>query len=103
MVSEPRSRTVALEAGHNVVATGRNTEAVTAALGQAANLLVAKLDITSPQDAHETRRRRPRRDFGTIDVLVNNAGISVKGFFEETDARSQSINSSRRTCSGRST
>ena len=51
---EAEITTVALEAGHNVVATGRNTEAVTAALGQAANLLVAKLDITSPHDAHET-------------------------------------------------
>ena len=74
--------TVALEAGHNVVATGRNTEAVTAALGQAANLLVAKLDITSPQDAHETVAAAVEH-FGTIDVLVNNAANFYAGFFEE--------------------
>ena len=82
MVSEPRSRTVVLEAGHNVVATGRNTEAVTAALGQAANLLVAKLDITSPQDAHETVAAAVEH-FGKIDVLVNNAANFYVGFFEE--------------------
>lgn len=36
-----------LAAGHQVVATGRNPEVVSKALGQADNLLVVKLDITS--------------------------------------------------------
>lgn len=34
----------ALAAGHTVVATGRNTDKVLAALGPSANLLVVKLD-----------------------------------------------------------
>jgi NAD(P)-dependent dehydrogenase (short-subunit alcohol dehydrogenase family) len=68
----------ALEAGHHVVATGRNTDAVTAALGQAANLLVAKLDITSPHDARETVAAAVEH-FGEIDVLVNNAANFYAG------------------------
>ena len=36
----------ALAAGHAVVATGRNTGAVTSALGEADDLLVVKLDVT---------------------------------------------------------
>ncbi len=36
----------ALAAGHKVVATGRNTEKVAQAIGEAENLLVAKLDVT---------------------------------------------------------
>ena len=41
----------ALAAGHNVVATGRNPDAVAEALGDSDDLLVVKLDVTSPQDA----------------------------------------------------
>ena len=36
----------ALAAGNKVVATGRNTDKVTEALGKSADLLVVKLDIT---------------------------------------------------------
>jgi NAD(P)-dependent dehydrogenase (short-subunit alcohol dehydrogenase family) len=36
----------ALAAGHAVVATGRNTDGVVSALGNADDLLVVKLDIT---------------------------------------------------------
>ncbi len=38
----------ALNAGHAVVATGRKTDTVKAAIGDADDLLVVKLDITSP-------------------------------------------------------
>jgi NAD(P)-dependent dehydrogenase (short-subunit alcohol dehydrogenase family) len=38
----------ALAAGHAVVATGRNTDAVTSALGEADDLLVVKLDVNPP-------------------------------------------------------
>src|SRR4028118_1960329 len=41
----------ALAAGNAVVATGRNTDAVAKAVGEAEDLLVVKLDITSPADA----------------------------------------------------
>ena len=72
----------AIEAGHHVVATGRNPEAVTAALGEAGNLMVARLDITNVQNAQDTVASTVER-FGKIDVLVNNAANFYAGFFEE--------------------
>ena len=72
----------ALAAGHNVVATGRNPDAVAEALGDADNLLVAKLDVTSTQDAEAAVEAAVER-FGGIDVLVNNAASFYAGFFEE--------------------
>ncbi len=41
----------ALAAGHQVVATGRNTAKIAAALDHAPNLLTVKLDVTIPADA----------------------------------------------------
>jgi NAD(P)-dependent dehydrogenase (short-subunit alcohol dehydrogenase family) len=41
----------ALAAGHAVVATGRNTEKVSAAIGENDDLLAVKLDVTDPADA----------------------------------------------------
>jgi NAD(P)-dependent dehydrogenase (short-subunit alcohol dehydrogenase family) len=72
----------ALAAGHNVVATGRNPDAVAEALGDAENLLVAKLDVTSSDDAAATVAAAVKR-FGGVDVLVNNAASFYAGFFEE--------------------
>jgi NAD(P)-dependent dehydrogenase (short-subunit alcohol dehydrogenase family) len=72
----------ALAAGNAVVATGRNTGAVAEALGEADDLLVVKLDVTSPPDA-ETAVQAAVDRFGHIDVLVNNAGNFDAGYFEE--------------------
>jgi NAD(P)-dependent dehydrogenase (short-subunit alcohol dehydrogenase family) len=72
----------ALAAGNAVVATGRDPEAVTAALGRDGQLLVAKLDITDPADAEAAVQAAVDR-FGRIDVLINNAGNFYAGFFEE--------------------
>jgi NAD(P)-dependent dehydrogenase (short-subunit alcohol dehydrogenase family) len=81
----------ALAAGHAVVATGRNPEAVSRALGEANDLFVTKLDVTSSEDAQTAVSAAVER-FGHIDVLVNNAGNFYAGFFEEIpseDFRSQ--------------
>src|SRR6266536_2980859 len=72
----------ALAAGNAVVATGRNTDAVTKAVGEADDLLVVKLDITSPQDVEVAVNAAVDR-FGGIDVLVNNAANFYAGYFEE--------------------
>ena len=72
----------ALAAGHAVVATGRNPERVSAALGTHDDLVAVKLDVTDPADAQAAVAAAVER-FGSIDVLVNNAGNFYAGFFEE--------------------
>jgi NAD(P)-dependent dehydrogenase (short-subunit alcohol dehydrogenase family) len=72
----------ALTAGHNVVATGRNPETVTQAIGAHDQLLVVRLDITDADQAHAAVAAATDR-FGGVDVLVNNAGNFIAGFFEE--------------------
>lgn len=72
----------ALAAGHAVVATGRNPENVTQAIGEAQDLLAVKLDVTDTDEAQAAVNAAVHR-FGRIDVLVNNAGNFYAGFFEE--------------------
>jgi NAD(P)-dependent dehydrogenase (short-subunit alcohol dehydrogenase family) len=72
----------ALAAGDAVVASGRDTGAVGDAVGEADDLLVVKLDITSRPQAKAAARAAVER-FGRIDVLVNNAGNFYAGYFEE--------------------
>lgn len=72
----------ALGAGDQVIATGRNPEKVTEAIGEQENLLVVKLDITNLAEA-EAAVKTAVEHFGTIDVLVNNAGNFYAGYFEE--------------------
>ena len=72
----------ALAAGNAVVATGRNIDVTSSAVGQAENLLIVKLDVTSSADA-ETAVKAAVDRFGHIDVLVNNAANFYGGYFEE--------------------
>jgi NAD(P)-dependent dehydrogenase (short-subunit alcohol dehydrogenase family) len=75
----------ALDAGHNVVATGRNPDAVSEAVGDSDNLLVVTLDVISSDDARAAVAASVER-FGGIDLLVNNAASFSAGFFEELTA-----------------
>ena len=72
----------ALAAGNAVVATGRDPQRVTAAIGAHDDLLAIKLDVTNPDDAKAAAQAAVDK-FGRVDVLVNNAGNFIAGFFEE--------------------
>jgi len=74
--------------GYQVVATMRKPEAAPPSLKalaaeKPADFVIVPLDVTNPamrQDAVDLTIQR----FGRIDLLVNNAGVSARGAFEDT-------------------
>lgn len=77
----------ALDAGKIVVATARSSDTVRDSLESGHDRLHAlALDITDAEAANSVAAETIRQ-FGSIDVLVNNAGYAELGFFETfTDA-----------------
>ncbi|AYD00097.1 oxidoreductase [Neorhizobium sp. NCHU2750] len=75
----------ALAKGDNVVATARNPQTINARFGEHENLLAVALDVNDEAEAHEAARAAVSR-FGSIDVLVNNAGFGLLGAIEEATA-----------------
>jgi len=74
----------ALKAGDPVVATARNLDKVRNALHDVTgeNLAFVQLDVTDEAQA-KAAVEEAAKQFGRIDVAVNNAGYAVMGNFEE--------------------
>jgi NAD(P)-dependent dehydrogenase (short-subunit alcohol dehydrogenase family) len=75
----------ALEAGDRVIATARNPKTIEDAFGERDRLLALRLDVTNEQQAKEAVDAALKQ-FGQIDVLVNNAGRGLVGAVEEVTA-----------------
>lgn len=71
-----------LAAGDSLVASGRDTDRLSTALGSSSNLLTVRLDVTRPVEAEAAVKAAVDR-LGRIDVLINNAASFFAGYFEE--------------------
>lgn len=69
--------------GWNVIATMRSPEKETELI-ELNDVLVVKLDVSDKQSISEAVSKGIEK-FGRIDVLVNNAGVSGMGVFEQWD------------------
>jgi NAD(P)-dependent dehydrogenase (short-subunit alcohol dehydrogenase family) len=79
---------VALEAGDRVAATARNLERLQDLVDTYGDaVLPLRLDVTD-YDAAARAVAQARETFGHIDVVVNNAGYSDLGSFEDTPIQS---------------
>ncbi len=75
-----------LELGAQVAVCGRNQEKLNelAHTNQGQNLLTVKADVSIEADCDRLVAETIAK-FGKIDVLINNAGISMRALFQEVD------------------
>jgi len=91
--------------GYQVVATMRKPDSAPPSLKalaaeKSAAVVIAPLDVTNPVMRKAAIDLALQR-FGRLDLLVNNAGITARGAFEDTPKRC-GARFSRPTCSARS-
>ena len=74
--------------GSSVVITGRNSEVVSTTVAELQSMGIVvhgmSADVTLPEDNNRMAQEAIRK-FGRIDILINNAGISMRAIFEEVD------------------
>lgn len=81
----------ALQAGDRVAVCARRTDSIPEDVRADADVLPVPLDVTDPDQVATAVALTVER-FGTIDVLVNNAGRGLLGAVEEvTDAEARSV------------
>jgi len=76
----------ALQRGARVACCGRSLEKLTEAFPDAdpARLMLMACDVSSFEDCKQFMDASLQR-FGTLDVLINNAGITMRALFNELD------------------
>jgi len=72
--------------GAKLVLVSRNSEDVKKAFPQGENILPVQADITKEEDI-QSIARQAKEKYGSIDVLVNNAGIFLDKEFESITSR----------------
>lgn len=76
--------TQALESGYYVAVGARKTADVEDLVNHYSNALAVKLDVTDQQQISDAVRTIVNK-FGTLDVLINNAGIGYFAAIEESE------------------
>jgi len=72
-----------LNEGYRVAATSRNVRELDKEIGSRANFLPLGVEIANEESVRESIAKTLKK-FGTIDVVVNNAGYGQLGTLEET-------------------
>lgn len=76
--------------GSKILVTGRNQDdldkTVRELLARGISIVGFRADVSIEEDNEKMAAEAIRR-FGTIDVLINNAGISMRALFEEADIK----------------
>lgn len=79
-----------LQAGMKVVMAARNLQAMQSIVDEAGNfpgeVLLVATDVSRQEDCRKLVEQAVSH-FGGIDILINNAGISMRALFEDTDLK----------------
>jgi short-subunit dehydrogenase len=74
--------------GSKLVLTGRNKQELDQAVAELTSTGIKVIGIQADVSKEEDNKRMAEaaiREFGAIDILINNAGISMRALFEEVD------------------
>lgn len=87
-IGEALSQKLAVK-GAKIVIAARNTEKINSiaeTINKSGNCLAVTVDVTLEEDCKKLIETTIEK-FGRIDVIINNAGISMRAIFHETDLK----------------